>query len=165
MAISKEKKRAIAAKLTDALSEATSSVFVGFNKLSVEEGSALRSDLKKAGVRYYVVKKTLLRRALTDQKVPGTMPELPGEVALAWSAEADTTIPARMVHEFGSKAKAELTILGGVFEDTFMDAAQMKAIATIPPMPVLRGMFVNVINSPIQGFVTALDKIREQKAA
>ncbi len=41
----------------------------------------------------------------------------------------------------------------------------MTAIATIPPVPVLRGMFVNVINSPIQGLVIALDKVREQKAA
>ena len=41
----------------------------------------------------------------------------------------------------------------------------MNAIATIPPVPVLRGMFVNVINSPIQGFVIALDQIREKKSA
>jgi hypothetical protein len=41
----------------------------------------------------------------------------------------------------------------------------MTAIATIPPVPVLRGMFVNVINSPIQGLVIALDQIREKKAA
>ncbi len=41
----------------------------------------------------------------------------------------------------------------------------MTAIATIPPVPVLRGMFVNVLNSPIQGFVIALDQIAQKKAA
>ena len=41
----------------------------------------------------------------------------------------------------------------------------MTAIATIPPLPVLRGMFVNVINSPLQGLVIALDQIREKKSA
>jgi ribosomal protein L10 len=52
-----------------------------------------------------------------------------------------------------------------VFENAFVDAERMTAIAVIPPMLVLRGMFVNVINSPIQGLVIALDKIREQKSA
>ena len=55
--------------------------------------------------------------------------------------------------------------MGGVFEGVFADAEKMTAIATIPPLPVLRGMFVNVINSPIQGLVIALNKISEQKAA
>jgi hypothetical protein len=41
----------------------------------------------------------------------------------------------------------------------------MVAIATIPPIGVLRGMFVNVINSPRQGFVMALDQIAKQKGA
>ncbi|MFA5996839.1 MAG: hypothetical protein WC790_03990, partial [Candidatus Paceibacterota bacterium] len=76
----------------------------------------------------------------------------------------DVTTPARGVHEYGKKLKGVLTLLGGVFENAFVDASQMVAIATIPPMPILRGMFVNVINSPIQGLVVALDKIREKKA-
>jgi hypothetical protein len=40
----------------------------------------------------------------------------------------------------------------------------MNSIATIPPLPVLRGMFVNVINSPIQSLVIALSKVAEIKA-
>ena len=55
--------------------------------------------------------------------------------------------------------------MGGIFDGKFTDAAGMNAIALIPSVPVLRGMFVNVINSPIQGLVIALDKIAEKKAA
>ena len=66
---------------------------------------------------------------------------------------------------FGKKLKGALTLLGGIFEKAYLDAVQITAIATIPSVPILRGMFVNVINSPIQGLVIALDKIRETKAA
>ena len=41
---------------------------------------------------------------------------------------------------------------------------EMIEIASIPPLQVLRGMFVNVINSPIQGFVIALDAIASKKS-
>ncbi len=164
MAITKEKKSEILAKLESALKEATSVAFVGFSKLSVADASTLRKELKQDGVKYFVAKKTLIRRALTDRGYTGAIPELPGEVAIAWTAGVDTTAPARGVHAFSKKLKGALALLGGVFENAFADAEKITAIATIPPTPVLRGMFVNVINSPIQGLVIALDKIREQKA-
>ncbi len=163
MAISKDKKREIIEKLTDAFKEASAITFVGFTKLTVADSSKMRNELAQAGVRLFVAKKTLIRKALETRGYAGTLSELPGEVAVAWTT-ADVTAPARGVHEYGKKLKGVLTLLGGVFENAFVDASQMVAIATIPPMPILRGMFVNVINSPIQGLVVALDKIREKKA-
>ena len=46
-----------------------------------------------------------------------------------------------------------------------MDKDQMTVIASIPPLPTLYGMFVNVVNSPIQGLVMALDQIGKKKTA
>ena len=164
MAISKDKKREIIAKLSDAFKEASSIVFVGFTKLTVADSSRVRKELSQAGVRYFVAKKTLIRKALAERGYAGEMPALPGEVAVAWTTE-DVTAPARGVYEHGRKLRGALALLGGVFEGAFADKEKITAIATIPPLPVLRGMFVNVVNSPMQGLVIALDKIREQKAA
>jgi len=164
MAISKDKKRAITAKLADAFREATAVAFVGFSKLTVKDSSQVRAELAQAGVKYYVAKKTLIKRALTERGYDGEVPDLPGEVAVAWTT-GDVTAPTRGVYEHGKKLKGALALLGGVFDGAFLDAEKATAIATIPSLQVLRGMFVNVINSPIQGLVTALDKIREKKAA
>jgi large subunit ribosomal protein L10 len=163
MAITKDKKREIVAKLNDAFKEASSITFMGFTKLTVANASKMRKELAEAGVRMYVAKKTLIRKALETQGYTGSLPELPGEVAVAWTT-GDVTAPSRGVYDYSKKLKNMLTLLGGVFEGAFVNASEMTAIATIPPMPVLRGMFVNVLNSPIQGFVIALDKIREKKA-
>lgn len=162
MAISKDKKREILAKLTDAFKEASSVAFVGFTKLTVKDASKLRTELSQNGVRYFVAKKTLIKKALEEQGYTGELPALPGEVAIAWTT-TDTIAPARGVYEFGKKLKGALSLLGGVFEGAFADAQKMIGIATIPPLPVLRGMFVNIINSPIQGLVMALDQISKKK--
>ena len=162
MAITKDKKSEILAKLKAAFAEATSVAFVGFTKLTVKDASALRRTLADSGVRYYVAKKTLIKRALEEAGYTGEVPELPGEIAIAWTSE-DVTAPSRGVHDFARKLKGALYLLGGVFDGAFVDAPRMTAIATIPPLPVLRGMFVNVINSPLQGLVIALDQIRAQK--
>lgn len=161
MAITKQKKADIVAKVADALKDAVSVVFVRFNKLTVANTTAMRKSLRESGVGYMVAKKTLIKRALAEKGYGGTLPELEGEVAIAWTSD-DATAPARGVHEFGKKHEG-LSILGGIFEGAYIDAAAMKAIATIPPVPVLRGMFVNVINSPIQRFAIALGEVAKTK--
>jgi large subunit ribosomal protein L10 len=68
------------------------------------------------------------------------------------------------VYKFQKDNADRWSIVGGIFEGKFMDKASMTEIATIPGEHQLRGMFVNVINSPIQGFVIALNAIAEKKA-
>lgn len=164
MAISKDKKRAIVAKLTDAFKEASSIAFVSFSKLTVKDASRVRKELRDAGVRYYVAKKTLIRLALKQRGYDGEIPELPGEIAVAWiAADSDITAPARGVYDLGKKLKGAIALIGGVFEGVFADAQKMIGIATIPPMPILRGMFANIINSPIQRFAIALGEVAKTK--
>ncbi len=163
MAITKAKKVEVVDKVAKAVDGAASVVFVHFKGLTIEDTSTMRVALKGDGVGYMVAKKTLIRHALADKGYQGSIPELPGEIAIAWSA-GDPTLAARDIFEHGQKHKGALSIVGGIFENAFQDANQMNAIATIPPLPVLRGMFVNVINSPIQRMAIALGAIAEKAA-
>jgi large subunit ribosomal protein L10 len=162
MAITKQKKSEILTKLTEAFKTATSIVFVHFNKVTVAEVSVIRKALRANEVKYVVAKKTLIRKALEQQGYTGTLGDLPGEIAVVWS-DGDSTAPARGIHEYVKKLKGTLSIAGGVFQGAFSDAAQMTAIATIPSMTVLRGMFANIINSPRQRFAVALGEVAKLK--
>lgn len=162
MAISKEKKGEIVDKLAAAIKTAKSAVFVNFHGLKVSDATAMRRELGKDGVSYAVTKKTLTKRVLEGEKVEGTQPELTGELAMAWSE--DLIAPARGIYAFQKKYPQGLKILGGIFEGKYMSKAEIEGIATIPATPVLRGMFVNIINSPIQRFAIALGQIAEKKS-
>jgi len=161
MARTKIQKKEILEKLSKVMGDAKSLVFVNFHGLKVLDATTMRRAMKKDGVGYFVAKKSLTARALADKKYSGTMPELVGESGIAYST--DLIAPARNVYEFQKKFKDQVSIIGGVFEGAYMDKAGMIAIASIPPLDTLRGMFVNVINSPIQGFVMALDQIAKKK--
>ena len=172
MAKSKEQKAAIIGKLEKALKEGASSVFVHFTRVNVAEESAMRRSLKKDGVSYFVAKKTLIRRALDKLGLKHDALPLEGEVAIASGGGEDVTASARLIHEFGKKLTdpfdklkaSKLTILGGIFEGKLVGQERMREIATIPGMQVLRGMFANIINSPIQRFAIALDQVAQKKA-
>lgn len=162
MAITKEKKQDILSKLKTIKDGSQTIVFVGFNGLPVSDSTLMRRQLRGEGVGYFVAKKTLIRRAL-DGAYEGEIPELPGEVAVAYSSDA--IAPAQQVLSFEKKYKDRIAILGGVFEGIYKDKSEMAEIASIPALPVLRGMFVNVINAPIQGLVLGLNAIAEKKNA
>lgn len=162
MAITKAKKETILSKLDGVKEGSDSIVFVKFNGMTVADTTAMRESLKEQGVQYFVAKKTLMKRAF-DGAFEGEMPQLDGEIAVAYSADA--IAPAQQIKEFAGKYKEKITIAGGVFQGVYKDASEMTEIASIPALPVLRGMFVNVINSPIQGLVLGLNAIAEKKSA
>lgn len=161
MALTKEKKVEVLKKLTDIFSSSQSVVFVKFDRLSVFDTAIMRNALRKNGVGYFVAKKTLMKRALVQVGVEGEIPELEGETAIAYST--DLTAPARGIYEFGKKFKENIAISGGIFEGRYMNKAEMTEIASIPPLQTLYGMFVNIINSPIQRCAIALDQIAQSK--
>lgn len=161
MARTKAQKHEIIEKLGGIMDKAKSLVFVSFHGLKVADSTAMRRKLTADQVGFFVAKKTLTARALDSKKYEGTMPELKGEFGMAYGL--DLIAPARGVYEFQKKFKDQLSILGGVFEGKYMTKDEMTAIAAIPPVKTLQGMFVNVINSPIQGFVMALDQIAKKK--
>lgn len=160
MAITREKKKNILEKLKGIKEDSNTIVFVGFNGLPVSESTAMRGALRGDDVGYFVAKKTLIKRAL-DGAYEGEVPALEGEVAVAYSV--DPILPAQRIREFEKKYADKVAILGGVFEGVYKSKEEMTEIASIPSLQVLRGMFVNVINSPIQGLVVGLQAIADKK--
>jgi large subunit ribosomal protein L10 len=163
MAKTKAEKAVIIDKLVDAFKNSTSSVFVHFSKVSVADETAMRRALRADNVKYFVAKKTLIRRALESLGHKHDDMPLDGEVAIAYGGGDDATAAARLVHDFGKKLADKLVILGGIFEGKLVDQTMMQEIATIPSMQVLRGMFAQVINSPRQRFAVVLSEVAKTK--
>jgi large subunit ribosomal protein L10 len=159
VAITKAKKEVILSKLVGIKDVADSIVFVHFNKLPVKDSTLMRTALREKGVGFFVAKKTLMRRAFSGA-YEGTMPELEGEIGVAYSTDA--IAPAQNIKEYAGKFKDSISIVGGVFGGVYKTKEEMTEIASIPPLQVLRGMFVQLINSPRQRFAVVLSKVAEK---
>jgi len=159
--LKKKDKQKVVEGLQDSIKNSNSVVFVNFHGLSVKDAQDLRRSLKGENVSYKVARKSLIEMALGKSNIVGTKPEFKGELAVAYGE--DLLSPARGVYEFQKKLDGKVSILGGVFEGNYKSQSEMVEIASIPPLNVLRGMFVNIINSPIQRFVISLDQISKTK--
>ncbi len=161
--VTKAEKKALIDKIAKAIKGSKSVVFANFHHLIVSDDMAMRKALRKEGVGYLVVKKTLAKIALKDAGITGEMPEMVGELAIVYGD--DLTAPAREFFTFQKKYNDNVKIVGGVFEGKYMSLDEMKAIALIPSQKTLYAQFVNLINSPIQRFAVVLDAIAKTKTA
>ena len=148
-------------EMEGALKNSKSLVFVNFHGMNVADETVLRRDLRSKEVGYKVGRKTLLKRALKGA-AEGELPELPGEVAIAYSADA--TASASEIYNFQKTHKGLLNILGGIFEGKFVNAAFMMEIATIPSKEVLLSKLAFLFKSPMQRFALAVNEVAKKKA-
>jgi large subunit ribosomal protein L10 len=160
MAITKAKKQNILKKLETIKNDSDSIVFVNFKGVTVADTTAMRKKLREEGVGYFVAKKTLIKRAF-DGAFEGEIPQLDGEIAVAYSA--DPIAPAQNVRDFAKKYKEAIAIAGGVFQGVYKSKVEMTEIASIPPLQTLRGMFAQLLNSPRQRFAVVLGKVSGTK--
>ncbi len=158
--LQKSKKEEMVKGLEKILSESKSVVFVNFHGMNATDETSFRRDLRDQGVNYKVSRKTLLRRALSG-KAEGEVPELPGEVSIAYAT--DDTAPAREVYNFGKTHKGLLQILGGIFEGKFVSGAYMTELATIPSREVLLSKIAFLLNSPMQCLAIAVNEVAKKK--
>lgn len=157
MAISKQKKVEIYEKVAEKIKGSESVVFVNFHGLKTQESDVLRNSLRAKGLGYLVAKKSLVRRALEDAKIEGVMPDLDGEVAMAYGADA--VLPAKEMADAEKNYKDRFRVLGGLLESKYLTLAEVKALAKTPSREVLLGKLVNVMYAPVSGFVRTLDAV------
>lgn len=132
-------------------------IFVNFHSLNTALARNFRVLMRKLGAKYFVAKKTLIKKTLNGFKFEGQMPELEGEVAMIFSTE-DAVAPLKSLTKF-VKANHVMKILGGIFDNSFTDKSGVLRLADLPSKEILIAQFINVINAPRRGLVVTLNGV------
>ena len=75
----------------------------------------------------------------------------------------DEIAPARITNSF-AKTQENLKILGGIFENRFIDRERVLVLANLPSRNELLSRLVGSLSSSMTSFVRVLDKIKEAKS-
>ena len=158
-----ELKQPIVQAIADDVKDAASVVLVDYRGLTVAQDTALRKQLREAGITYKVCKNTMMKRAFEGTEFAALDEHLEGPSALAISKD-DATAPARILAKFAKEAKA-LEIKAGVVEGEAHDAKGMQALASIPSREELLSKLLGSLQSPITNLARVLNQIAEQGGA
>ncbi len=150
----RSEKEVVVTKLSDDLKRMKAAVFANYEGLTVPKIEDLRRELKKEGVDYAVVKKTLLGIALKNAGIAIDPQNISGNFATIVSYE-DEVAPARILAAFAKKNEA-LKLVAGILEGNLIDGKAVMALAKLPTKTELLGRLVGTLNAPVSGFVNVL---------
>ena len=163
-----ESKKVKVEKLTELLKGSVSGVIVDYKGITVDEDTQLRKELREAGVKYFVEKNTMLKRAFDNIGMEGFDEVLNGTTAIAVSAD-DQTAPARILGKFAEKDENKFNLKAGFVEGVVYDAAGVQRLSKIPSKDVLLAQLVGSLQGPVQKLAATLqalaDKKNEEEAA
>ena len=155
-------KQAIVDALTTRVTNAASGVLVDYKGITVEEDTALRRELRGAGIEYTVVKNTLLRFAVDKCNLNGFDSVLNGTTSLA-TTEGDPIAPIRIISEFAKKLNGKVEVKGGFMEGKILPLADIAEIAKLSDKNALYSQVFGTLLAPITSLAVVLGQILEQK--
>ncbi len=128
--------------------------FTNYAGLTVDEITRLRTELRKDGSTYAVVKSTLFSRAAGDELAGKLEAFLAGPTGVVF-APADPVASAKALKTFNDDVKP-LEVKAAYVDGQVIDAAQVGVLASMPPKAELQGKLLGLFSSPLRGLVGVL---------
>ena len=152
-----EQKKATVAALTEQFKNSCVGVVVDYKGISVADDTTLRKELREAGVKYSVVKNSLLTFAAKDAGLEGLEEVFTGTTAIATSEE-DYAAGARILGKY-AESHENFKIKGGFMDGKVVDLATVEALSKLPSREVLLATVLGAFNAPIAAFARAIQAI------
>jgi large subunit ribosomal protein L10 len=154
----KSEKEEIVAEVREKISRAKGMFFTDFSGITVEQATELRSEFRKLGVDYKVVKNTLARKAL--ESVTGfdaVYKSLAGPTGIAFSYN-DPVTPAKIIKKFYDK-NAKLSCKACVIDKQVFDGSKLDELSKLPSRNEIIASIIGSIQAPASGIVGAINAV------
>jgi large subunit ribosomal protein L10 len=154
------------AKLKDKLAKAKITIFTSFARagekgLNVSDTRSLKKDLNAINSEYLVGKKTLLDKALKDNKKEVDIFQYEGSIGVAFGY-GDEQSTAKSVYTFAKKHPA-LRYFGAIWNGKFLDMTQFAEFAKLPSKEAMIAKLLGMMKYPISALAIVLDQIAKSK--
>ena len=147
-------------ELTSALKGATTYVFVATRGLTVAQDTEMRSELRKAGVKFGVIKNTVLRRVFAELGFEGLDEVFEGPTAVGYSD--DIIAPAKVLAKF-SEDFEPMEIKGGIIDGKVATVAEIVALSKVPDPTTLQTQVAYSLLFPFTKLAMLVKAVAEKK--
>jgi len=167
-----ERKKAVVEDLKTLVSSNDFLVLVSHGGLTVNETNEFRRELRGEGAGFRVIKNSLFSRALESSDRSSLDDLVEGPVAVAFT-DSDPAFLAKVLSAFIKKTKNRIEVKGGFLGKKPIESGDVKALASLPPIEILKGKLLGtlvgvpqkllgLLQAPGRGFVGLL-KARENQ--
>ena len=150
-----EKKVQAVEELTQTLSRSSVVIGADYRGLRVDEVTALRRQLREAGVEMHVIKNTLFLRAAEAAGIPAVAELADGPTALIFGFD-DPLGPIKTVVEYQRTARNTFAARKAFLYGEVIPASRLSELAALPSKEVMIAEFAGMLQSPITNLVYLL---------
>ena len=137
-------------------------IVVDYQGLKVGPLTDLRKRLNKAGSEIHIVKNSIFRLAAKEAGVADLNGALAGQMAVV-TGQRDISAAAKVVKNFNAEFD-KLKIKFGYLNNNRLQTADIIALADLPPIEVLRGKLLGLLQAPATRLVALLNTPASQLA-
>jgi len=137
-------------------------IVVDYTGLKVGPMTELRKRLLKAGAEIHVVKNTIFRIAAKEAGVPDLAGAMAGQLAVV-TGQRDVSAAAKVIKTFSSEFEKPKTRFG-YLNNQRLEADALKQLADLPPLEVLQGKLLGLLNTPATRLAALLNTPGSQLA-
>ena len=163
MALTKEQKREVVAQYGEWLERSDAFVLAEYTGMNMKSMDELRAKVREAGGEFHVVKNTLAKLALKEADIDFQDEHFLSSTAIGFAFE-DPPALAKAITDFAQESDF-LKVKVGYLEKQMMSAAEVKALADLPPLPVMRATLLSTLLAPASQLVRTLAEPGRQVAA
>ena len=146
--------------LTSELKGATTYVFVATRGLTVAQDTEMRSELRKNGVKFEVIKNTVLRRVFAELGFEGLDDVFKGPTAVGYSN--DIIAPAKILAKY-SKDIEPMEIKGGIIDGKVASLDEVMALSQVPDPTTLQTQVAYSLLFPFTKLAMLVKAVAEKK--
>lgn len=154
MAISKQRKEEVLSQYQEWLKNSQAVILVEYTGSSMKVLDNLRAKIRESGGEFHVVKNTLARRAFAKSGFDLPEDMLVNSTAVSFAFK-DPAATAKALAE-AMKGNEFVKVKGGYMAGSKLNPAQVKALAEMPPLPVVRAQLLGVFQAPAGKLVRTL---------
>jgi large subunit ribosomal protein L10 len=130
-------------------------VLADYQGMNVASLQKLRTQMKKRGLEFTVLKNTLVKKAAGEFGLAEALtPFLKGMTAITWSRE-DPSAPTKMIKEY-QREDAKLKIKCGVLEGRVLSGRDVESLASLPDKQQVKAMLLGCLEAPARTFLSLL---------
>lgn len=154
MAITKERKNELISQYSEWIGRSKALVVTEYLGLSMKEMDALRAKVREAGGEFHILKNTLAHFSFEQAGLTVPAGQLEGSTAVAFAFD-DAPAMAKIMTDF-AKSSEFVKIKGGYLDKQSISAQGVKALADLPPLPVMRAQLLGTLLAPASKLVRTL---------
>ena len=155
------KKMAQVELLTERFTDSSIVVGTGLTNMTASDMLELRRALRAQQLEYRVVKNTLAAIAADRAGRPQIAELLTGQTGLLITT-GDALDAVKALEEYRTNSRSALTVLGAFMDGRILTAADVKALALLPPKPQLIASLAGQLQAVLRGVITTLNAPQQQ---